>query len=151
MARSLVIRLQSMPFGADPEMAFLIGKKTTDIIGHETITIRGIGGMMDKDLFLPVKHGQPGAPDGQPEIAVRIFGNILHGIAGQAAAVAGLGFIDREAITVVFVQSVAGAEPHEAAAFLVDTDHVALGEAGFRSQVPELKMMLLWQGSMIER
>ena len=76
-----------------------------------------------------------------PECLLRVLVSELDVVGGEAGRVAVAVAVDREPVAVVAVQALGGAEPHEAAAVLVDGRDARAGEAVVGGERPELKLL----------
>jgi len=94
-------------------------------------------------ILCPVVSVETSAPGSYPDIAFMIFYDVGNKIVAETAFAAGIVAIDRDLIAVVFVESVAGAKPHETPAVLEDGKDIVLRESCIDIQVFELKTGLL--------
>lgn len=89
---------------------------------------------------IPVK---PSAAGGYPDIPFVILDDVGDEIIADAAFVLWVIAVDDDTVTVVFIESVAGAKPDEAAAVLEDVEDIVLGQTGIYVQVLKFQTRLL--------
>lgn len=72
-----------------------------------------------------------------------VFYDVRDEVIADAAFIPGIIAIDADLVSVVFVESVAGAEPYKTPAVLEDVENIVLGETVIYVQMLEFKPWLL--------
>ena len=74
---------------------------------------------------------QPAAPRADPDVAITIFHQRVDGVVTERNGIVGIVFVDGEGVTVVTIEAVLRADPHEAAAVLQKSQSRVLRQAVF--------------------
>jgi hypothetical protein len=145
MIEAVAVRYEvdnSLVFRADPDIASCILCQPGDEIAGYGM----IAAVFPEHLELilcPVISVEASTPGSNPDIAFVIFYDVGDKIVAETAFIAGVIAIDGDLIAVVFVESVAGAKPHETAAVLEDGKDIVLRETRIDIQMFELQAGLL--------
>jgi hypothetical protein len=97
-------------------------------------------------LFIPVVAIDSPTPCAGPDIAVPVLDERGDEIVGEGTFIAFDVFVNGEIIAVVFIETVAGTQPHEPPAVLQDAGDVGLGKTGFRTDMLQLQPFDLAEG-----
>lgn len=135
---------ESLVFGSDVEIVEAVFGEGGDEVAGE---FRGLAFVGDEAVFFPVVAVESSASGAYPDLPLSVFGDVGDEVIGDAEGVAGVVAVDGDLVAIVFVESVAGTEPHEATAVLQDAEDIILREPGVDIQMLELQIWLLCQCS----
>jgi hypothetical protein len=140
---------EALIFGADPQAAFFIfGEAGDEVAGNGCAA--GVFSEGSELVFSAIVSVKSSSPGGNPDIAAAVFYDVGDEVVAYGAFIRGVIAVDVDPVAIVFIETVAGAEPDEATAVLQDVEDVVLGEAVNYIQVFKFKTRLLCSGPATE-
>ncbi len=121
----------------DPQATARVLEDVGDQVVAEAIRAIGVMAIANEDAGARVVAVETAAPGADPELALGVFKEAEDRIVAEGRRIFGVIFEYGEAVAIVAVQAVLGADPQEAAFILQETQHRVLGEAVFEGEALE--------------
>lgn len=134
--------IESRAFVPNPKVSFIIEVECIYQVVSGTICIVGVVDKFLESFGVPIEFVDP-TPGCDPQVAVAIFSNIVNAIVADGFRIINVLFVNGDPITIVSIQSVACAEPHETPTVLKNANDIALRKALGAAKMIEFQVAFL--------